>query len=169
MAPNREWTALEALGVAIRSEVEAASLYAKLASQVQNPSLVTKLSFLQQEEQKHREMLESLYHSQFPDVALELPAKSLVPEIGAADLTKMTVPELFQLAMRAEESSAEFYAQEADRSRDEKGRAILRYLSNVERGHYRMLETEYELLSRFPDYYNADEFHFGEELVHIGP
>ena len=62
MALNRAWTALEALGVAIRSEVEAASLYAKLASQVrspcislrgQNPSLVTKLSFLQQEEQKH--------------------------------------------------------------------------------------------------------------------
>ena len=114
-------------------------------------------------------MLESLYHSQFPDVALELPTKSLVPVIGAADLTKMTVPELFQLAMQAEESSAGFYALEADRSRDEKGRAILRYLSNVERGHHRMLETEYELLSRFPDYYNADEFHFGEELVHIGP
>jgi rubrerythrin len=169
MALNRAWTALEALGVAIRSEIEAASLYARLAAQVQNPSLVAKLTFLQQEEEKHRTMLEGLYHNQFPEVALELPAKSLVPVIGTANITKMAVPELFQLAMRAEESSAEFYEQEADRSRDEKGRALLRYLSNVERGHYQMLETEYDLLSRFPDYYDADEFHFGDELMHIGP
>jgi len=169
MTPNRAWTALEVLGVAIRSEVEAASLYAKLASLVDNPSLVNKLTFLQQEEQKHQGILESLYHAQFPDVALELPSKSLVPVLGKADLHNLTVPELFQLAMQAEQSSAEFYAQEADRSRDEKGQALLRYLSNIERGHYRMLETEYELLSRFPDYYNADDFHFGEELMHIGP
>jgi hypothetical protein len=24
-------------------------------------------------------------------------------------------------------------------------------------------------VSRFPDYYNADEFNFGTELIHIGP
>jgi rubrerythrin len=169
MALDQQWTALEALGVAIRSEIEAASLYARMAAQIANPSLVAKLGFLQQEEEKHRTMLENMYAKQFPDVELQLPSKSLVPVIGHTDLESLTVPELFELAMQAEKASAEFYSQEAARSKDQKGRAVLRYLSSVERGHYQMLETERELLSQFPDYYTADDFHFGDELMHIWP
>jgi len=169
MAPQDGWTSLEVLGVAIRSEIEAASVYARMATRVQNPSLVAKLDFLRHEEEKHRTMLESLYSRQFPDVELELPSKSFVPLPGKAELEGLSVPELFELAMKAEQASADFYSQQADQSRDQRGRALLRYLSNVEHGHYQMLETEHELLSQFPDYYNADDFHTGTEWVHMGP
>jgi len=169
MALNQALTALEVLGVAIKSEVEAASLYTYMAGQVRNASLVTKLNFLRQEEEKHRYMLEDMYKRRFPDVELQLPTKSLVPMIDEAAFSDLTIPELFQLAMKAEQISADFYSEEADRSQDEMGRTMLRYLSNVERGHYHMLETEYDLVSRFPNYYNADEFHLGDEMVHIGP
>jgi len=169
MASNHGLTALEVLGVAIRAEIEAASLYAHMARRVRNASLVTKLEFLAQEEKKHRKILEDVYARQFPDVELKAPAKSIVPTVDAAEVEKLGVTELFQLAMQAEQLSADFYGQEADRSVDQAGRTVLRYLSNVERGHYQMLETEYDLLSRFPDYYNADEFHAGNELMHIGP
>jgi rubrerythrin len=169
MAPKDGWTSLEVLGMAIRSEIEAASVYASMATRVQNPSLVAKLDFLRHEEEKHRTMLENLYLSQFPDVELQLPSKSFVPVPDKAELDGLSVPELFELAMQAEQASADFYSQQADQSTDQRGRTVLRYLSNVEHSHYQMLETEYELLSQFPDYYNADDFHTGTELVHIGP
>ncbi|HOU23730.1 MAG TPA: ferritin family protein [Anaerolineae bacterium] len=162
-------TALEVLGVAIKSEVEAASLYARLRERVGNSALAAKLRFLQTEEEKHRTMLEDEYQRRFPEVALRLPPGGIIPLPREEDVSHLTVPELFRLAMKAEQSAAAFYAREAERSRDEAGRVTLRYLSNVEQGHYQMLETEYELVSRFPDYYNADDFHLGQELMHIGP
>lgn len=169
MKHHQGLTALEVIGVAVKSEIEAAALYRYMADQVRNNSLVAKLNFLRQEEEKHRAILEDLYARQFPDVELQLPAKSLVPTIEATALEGKTIPELFQLAMSAEQMAADFYSREADRSRDEMGRTVLRYLSNVERSHYHMLETEYELASRFPGYYNADEFHLGDEMMHVGP
>jgi rubrerythrin len=169
MAANEGLTALEVLGVAIKSEIEAAALYARLSEQVRNATLATKLDFLRREEEKHRAILQDMYQRRFRDVELQLPARSPVPTVDAAALGNMTVPELFQLAMKAEQLASDFYAREADRSFDEMGRTTLRYLSQVESSHYKMLETEYELVSRFPDYYNADEFNFGTELVHIGP
>ncbi|MDY7042215.1 MAG: hypothetical protein SVX38_15265, partial [Chloroflexota bacterium] len=65
--------------------------------------------------------------------------------------------------------SAEFYADFAKRAEDVKGRSVLQYLSNMESGHYHLLETERDFISQFPDYYNADEFHLGEEMIHLGP
>lgn len=169
MAYNEGLTALEVLGIAIQSEIEAALLYARMIGLVRNTSLASKLAFLRQEEEKHREMLEELYTCRFPDIELQLSVKSPVPQIQNTNLDDMTVPELFQLAMQAEQLAADFYSREADRSNDQAGRAMLRYLSNVERGHYHLLQTEYELVSRFPSYYDADEFHFGDEMMHVGP
>jgi rubrerythrin len=162
-------TALEALGVAIKSEIEAASLYARLRKRVGSSSLAAKLHFVQAEEEKHRAILEGEYQRRFPDVALRLPPGSVVPLPDEASFADLSVPELFRVAMKAEQTSAEFYLREAERTQDEAGRTILRYLGKVERGHYQMLETEYDLASRFPDYYNADDFHLGQELMHIGP
>ena len=169
MAASEWLTALEVLGVAIKAEIEAAAFYARLAGQVRNATLAGKLDFLRREEEKHRTILQDVYRHRFPDVELQLPSKSIVPTVDAATLAGMAVPELFHLAMETEQAASDFYAREADRSFDEMGRTTLRYLSHVESGHYKMLETEYELVSRFPDYYNADEFHFGNELMHIGP
>ncbi len=162
-------TALEALGVAIKSEIEAASLYARLRKRVGSSSLAAKLHFVQAEEEKHRAILEGEYQRRFPDVALRLHSGSVVPLPDEASFADHSVPELFRVAMKAEQTSAEFYLREAERTQDEAGRTILRYLGKVERSHYQMLETEYDLVSRFPDYYNADSFHLGQELMHIGP
>ena len=162
-------TALEVLGVAIKSEIEAAAFYARLRERVGNSGLAAKLRFLQTEEEKHRVILEGEYKRRFPAVELRLPPNSLISLPDSASLSDLTVPKLFGIAMKAEQASAEFYSREADRSADETGRTILRYLSRVEQGHYQMLETEYELVSRFHDYYNADDFHLGQELIHIGP
>jgi len=162
-------TPLEILGVAIRSEIEAAKLYRHIASQVANRDLRERLDFLVQEEEKHRRILEDIYTRQFPEVELALPAQSLVPTVSAALEEETPVPELFRLGMEAERLSEQFYADLAGRVQDANARTTLTYLSRMERGHYDLLRTELELIERFPTYYQVEEFHLGEEMIHFGP
>jgi|YNPNPStandDraft_1061719.scaffolds.fasta_scaffold03345_5 rubrerythrin len=162
-------TPLEVLGVAIRSEIEAAGLYRHMLTQVVNRDLRGRLEFLIGEEEKHRRILEELYARRFPGVELALPARSLVPTVQAALREDTPVPELFRLAMEAERLSEEFYRDQAGRAEEENSRATLTYLSRMERGHYELLRGEFELLQRYPAYYQVETFHPGEELMHIGP
>lgn len=77
MAPKNpdvvQLTPLEALGIAIKAEIEAAQTYERLANLVKNRALKAKAHFLQEEELKHRALLEKAYARQFPDVGLVLP------------------------------------------------------------------------------------------------
>lgn len=169
MTMATDLTPLEILGVAIKSEIEAANLYRYMATRVANRDLIERLHFLVQEEEKHRRILEEAYNRQFPEVELALPSRSLVPTIEAALEEDTSVPELFRLAMEAERISADFYDELAGRVQEETSRSTLLYLSRMEEGHYNLLETEYELVQRFPSYYQVEEFHLGEEMIHFGP
>lgn len=169
MNTTADLTPLEILGVAIRSEVEAARLYRHMQAQVINRDLRGRLEFLVQEEEKHRRILEELYARRFPGVELVLPTRSLVPTLQAALQEDTPVPELFRLAMEAERLSEDFYREQADQAEEENSRATLTYLSRMERGHYELLRGEFELLQRYPSYYQVETFHLGEELMHIGP
>ena len=162
-------TPLEILGVAIKSEIEAANLYRHMVGLVVNLDLRERLSFLVQEEEKHRQILEAAYKRQFPEVELALPARSLVPTVQAAIQEGAPVPELFRLAMEAEHLSEEFYGELAGRAPEENSRTLLTYLSRMEHGHYELLHTELEIIQRFPTYYQVKEFHLGDELTHVGP
>lgn len=162
-------TFVEIMGIAIKSEVNAAQVYDKLAQRVQNQALKEKVLFLKGEEEKHRTILEEMYDRSFPKVELVLPPRSLLPKVDMALSDATPIPELLDIAMEWEKLSEEFYADFAKRSKDVKGKAVLQYLSKMESGHYHLLKTERDLISQFPDYYNAEEFHFGDEMVHFGP
>ncbi len=162
-------TPLEILGVAIKSEIEAANLYRHMAGQVVNLDLRGRLDFLAKEEEKHRQILHGAYTRQFPDVELALPARSLAPAVQAAIQEGAPVPELFRLAMEAEHLSEEFYDDLAGRAPEENSRTMLTYLSRMEHGHYELLRTELEMIQRFPTYYQVKDFQLGDELVHFGP
>jgi rubrerythrin len=162
-------TPLEALGIAIKAEIEAAETYERLANLVKNRALKEKAHFLQGEELKHRALLEEAYARQFPDVELVLPGQSLVPRVEPALEGEVSVPELLALAMQAEQASERFYADLARRSQSESARAMFQHLSRMEGSHFHLLQVEHDLVTRFPDYYNVEEFHFGEELIHLGP
>jgi rubrerythrin len=169
MAIADDLTPLEILGVAIKSEIEAAGLYRHMVAQVANLDLKERLGFLVQEEEKHRRILETAYRHQFPDVPLVLPARSLVPTIAGRIQQRAPIPELFVLAMEAERMSEEFYAQQAGRATEENARTSLLYLSHMEHGHYQLLRTELEMIERFPTYYQVEAFDLGQEMVHFGP
>jgi rubrerythrin len=159
----------EILAGAVRSEVDAADFYSKLRERVKNELLREKLKFLIFEEEKHRKTLERLFSQRFPDKIIKIPEKSLLPPIKASLGDKASVLDLFQAALRAEKASEDFYKRASERMKDEPSQKVLGYLSRVERSHYFMIKSEIDLLEKFPDYYDVEDFHFGQDMVHVGP
>ncbi len=169
MGIAEDLTPLELLGVAIRSEIEAADLYRHMAARVANLDLRERLTFLQHEEEKHRRLLEAAYERQFPGVERVLPAQSLVPTVLRALQEETSIPELFRLAIEAERTAATFYAELAGRAEEEASRTLLRYLSQMERGHEVLLQSEFEFIQQFPTSYQVEHFSLGQEMIHLGP
>jgi rubrerythrin len=169
MAIDKDLAAWQVIGVAIRSEVDAAAFYTRLLSRVKNVLLVQKLKFLALEEEHHKKILEHLLGQRYPDKPTDIPASSLMPPIGVSLPAEPTVPALFEAALKAEEAAEAYYNEAAARTEDEAGRRILAYLGRVERSHQAMIRSELDLIVRFPDYYNVEDFHIGADLFHVGP
>lgn len=157
------------LGVAIRSEVDAAAFYGRLQERVKNVILVQKLKFLALEEEHHKKILERLLGQKYPDKPKDVPEASLMPSIAVSVGADPSVPALFEAALKAEETAEAYYNEAAERLEDEGGRRILAYLGRVERSHQSMIRAELELLRKFPDYYSVEDFHVGQDLFHVGP
>jgi rubrerythrin len=159
----------EILAIAIRSEREAADIYSRLNDKVKNKLLKKKLEFLIFEEKKHRQILERLFYQRFRDKELKEPGQSFLPPPKGYLDEKASVFDLFKIALEAEKASEDFYNRAHERAEDEGTKRILEYLSRVERSHYFIIKSEIDLLEFFPDYYNVEDFHFGHEMVHVGP
>ena len=157
------------LGVAIRSEIDAAAFYTRLQGRVKNILLGQKLKFLALEEDHHKKILERLVAQRFPDKPKDVPESSLMPPIGVTLPADATVPVLFEAALQAEKVAEAYYNDAAKRVDDEAGRRILGYLGRVERSHQAMINSEIDLIRKFPDYYNVEDFHIAQDLFHIGP
>lgn len=167
---NFHWKPLEEiLAQAIKSEVEAAATYRGLYHRLKNRTVQQKLLFLAFEEEQHRKILERLFSQRFPARKLEIPKKSFIPRIRVSMDEKSSIIELFQATLRAEKNSEEFYREAEAKSEDKQSKKLLSYLKRVERSHYFIIKSEIDLLSRFPDYYQVEDFHLGEEMIHVGP
>lgn len=169
MSIDKSLTPWQVLGVAIRSEIDAADFYARLQARVKNVLLGQKLKFLALEEAHHRTVLERLLAQRFPGRTADAPEASLMPPIAVALPADAGVPELFEAALEAEKIAEAYYNEASGRLEDEAGRRILAYLGRVERSHQAMLGAEIDLLRRFPDYYNVEDFHVAQDLFHVGP
>lgn len=159
----------EVLGVAIRSEIDAAAFYTRLQDRVKNAVLLQKLKFLAMEEEHHRKILERIFGQKFRDQSRDVPESALMPPISASLGAGPSVLDLFLAALKAEETAESFYMAAVDRAEDEGSRSLLAYLGRVERSHQAMIKSEIELLQKFPDYYKVEDFHLGEDLFHVGP
>jgi len=166
---DSRWKPRDILALAVRSEIDAAGLYAALQGKVRSRLLVRKLEFLIFEEKKHRRILEKLYAQRFAGEALSLPATSFLPPALRVEPQTLTVPQLFRTALRAEKYSEDFYRSGARVLGDAAGRKMLEYLARVERSHYFLVKSEIDLLDKFPDSYKVEEADLGEELIHVGP
>jgi rubrerythrin len=169
MALNAKLRPYEVLAVAIRSEIEAADFYARLLARVKNVLLQQKLKFLVLEEKKHRKILERLHAQRFPDVPLKVPEKTVRPRPKTELDEKSSILDLFQAALEAEKAAETFYRDAQRVIKDAGSKKMLEYLSRVERSHYFLIKSEIDLLGRFPDYYDVEDFHLGQDLFHVGP
>lgn len=150
---------------AIKSEIESNKLYSNLAKKIQNGLLQDKLEFLAKEEEKHKIFIEDEYRNHFPDKKINLPKETPVPlpEIIIDD-ENIPLSKIFMSAMQAEKAAQDFYKSFADRF--EEGTKInhtLKYFSDMELGHYKLLEIEKESMERFEE---ADVYW---PMMHIGP
>jgi rubrerythrin len=139
---------------AIKSEVDAKAVYVALAEGVKNAYLKGRLSFLAEEEEKHRDYLEGLYRRKFEGADPVLPDRTPVP-LPEVRIPQERVPisTVFSQAMEAERAASEFYSAFADLlSDDQEARDVLRHFSRMEMGHYNILETEREAAITFEDY-----------------
>jgi len=158
----------QALEIALASETRARELYETLYGRVGNMMMRDKLKFLAGEEQKHYDMLLKVFKEKIGGTPSQ-PDKSLLPKMVVEfDFEKAELTELWKAAMDAEEVSAEHYDGLAGRV---SGRAKLmfKYLANVERSHYYLLKSEYEVLAEIDEYTRTDDFPFGMNLVNLGP
>ena len=166
---NFKLSPTEFFGVAIKSEIQATEAYTKLYEKVKNEILRMKLKLLISEEKKHRRILERLFSQRFPGEKLEVPEKSFVPTIKISKTKKISVLDLFKIALKAEKISEDFYKEAGERAEDKESKRVLGYLVRVERSHYFIIKSEIDMLDKFPDYYKVEDFHLGQDMFHVGP
>ncbi|HDT13674.1 MAG TPA: hypothetical protein ENO03_04880 [Candidatus Aminicenantes bacterium] len=169
MPIDKTATPWQILGVAIRSEIDAAAFYTRLQRRIKNALLIQKLKFLALEEEHHKKILERLLGQKYPDKPNDVPESSLMPPIGVSLPDHPAVPALFEAALEAEETAEAYYNEAAERVEDDAGRKILSYLGRVERSHQAMIRSEIDLIRQFPDYYDVEDFHIAQDLFHVGP
>jgi rubrerythrin len=155
----------ELLLAAIKAEAESNILYTKMSKMTKNGLLQDKLMFLAKEEEKHRGFVEEIYMNHYPDKKIQLPQKSPVP-LPEVTITgdEMPMSSLLNSAMQAEKAASDFYSSLSDRFEDgTKIHNTLLYFSDMETGHYKILEMEKESIERFEE---SDVYW---PMVHVGP
>lgn len=139
---------------AIKSEVEAAAVYSRLARAVPGGYLRHKLMFLASEEEAHRRDLSKLFRRETGKSLLRLPLESPVPmPLLCEPGPDTTVADVMESAMDAESAARRFYQSLSRRYPIGSNEAfLLVYLSNMERGHYQLLSNERKMLEAEAEY-----------------
>jgi len=163
-----EMTLRQSLEIALASETRAREIYETLYGRVGNMMMRDKLKFLAGEEQKHYDMLRAVFEEKIGGTPAE-PDPSLLPRMVVEfDFEKAELTELWKAAMDAEEVSAEHYDGLAGRVSG-RAKVMFNYLANVEKSHYYLLKSEYEVLAEIDSYTRTDDFPFGMNMINLGP
>jgi rubrerythrin len=135
---------LEAIG----HEIIEREFYLALAKKVKNPLVRRKVNGLADDELEHRQTLSRLYWAQ---TGME-PGKMESNMAGTvtAEVDKMSLPELLEIAMEKEKKAAEEYRRIASETGDQRTSAFLEYLSDFEMEHFKTLESELEKIRSTP-------------------
>jgi rubrerythrin len=161
----KELTALEVLGIAIRSEVDAQHISREMAGRVANPRARERFHILAAEEHQHQALLERKYKELFPDVPLKLPNSQLPSNAASAELrSDLSLRETLTLAIQEERNSRDFYLEAVSHVEDLTGKAMLKFVADMEYSHQMALTAEYDMLVKYPNYYEDIPEPWQEEL-----
>ena len=164
---HRELTTLEAVALAIRSEINSTCLYADLARKVKNSAVRTILTDLEADEERHREGLMLLYRKMLGDEEPSIPAddgRGKKIELGP-DADYLAI---MNAARDKEHDSESFYKNAAEKVSDYKTRMFFLDIAESERQHAATLQRLVKGLEEDPhcfDREDADPF----KPFHVGP
>lgn len=155
----------ELLLTGLRSEIDAARVYARLGKRVENAFLRDRLKFLAREERKHRDGLRKMFGQLYPNRELKIPKQTVVPlpEIEIRD-EAMPLSDVLVSAMKAEQAAYLFYKEVAALFHDRpEQKNLLFYFAAMEQGHFKLLEGEKAVLDRL------EEWGGEQQMIHVGP
>jgi len=159
----KEFSLEELLGMAVKAEIGARNFYESLAERIEIKELKSKITWLAGEEKKHEELLRRIYANTFPGKEIVFPKEHIGPELQPVARQLHGVEDIIELirwAMKAEEMAAKFYAELEKMVDTEEKKRLMRYLSDMEWGHYYNLKAEYELLLDWAMY---------SQMMNVGP
>jgi len=164
---HQDLTTLEAVALAIRSEMESTDLYQKLTKRVRNPEVKLLLEELETDEESHRETLMTLYRKLLAGEKPAIPAadgrdKQWDIDPDADYLTIMTK------ARDKEYESEDFYKSAAERVRDHKTRVFFMELAETEHRHAAVLQRQVDRLQEDPHWFDRQDSGFYKS-THEGP
>jgi len=150
---ERGLTALEALGVAIRAEMDAHDVYQELAARSKDRQIRRRFELLAAEENQHQEYLRVRWKELAGELPLELPP-SRHPEgaLTREQRSQMTHEQVLELALDEQRHSREFFLRAARDTDDLSGRAMFRFLADMAYQHWLTLAQEKDMLVRYPNY-----------------
>lgn len=152
---EKSLTALEALGMAIRCEMDAEQLYQDLAAKTENELMKERFLNLSQAQKKHRLLLEKKYQEMFPDVELKLPPCELPHDISESRMQNLTLRDVLKIAIEQEKKAREFFLDCAETVTDLSGKRMFRFLADMKFSYYNILNTELEVIEKYPAYYEG--------------
>lgn len=164
---NPRLTTLEAVALAVRSEIESTDLYENLAQRVKNPEVKTVLTDLAADEERHRLGLMSLYTRMLGEQEPALPA-------GDGRQKTIDLPEnpdyadVITAARDKEVDSENFYKNAAESVTEYRTRMFFLDVAESERKHAATLQKLLDRLKEDPHWFEREEAdpYKGQ---HVGP
>lgn len=148
-------TALEALEISIRAEIDSQDLYLELANKCNNDILKERFISLYKEEIKHQTILTQIHKELFPEVELKIPPSLISLEELKLKMNKPEgILEVLKFAIDKEKKSREFYLDAANLVQDISGKRMFRFLADMEFTHQMILNAELEMIEKYPLYFD---------------
>jgi rubrerythrin len=164
---HRELTTLEAVALAVRSEINSTDLYVDLAKKVKNPAVRQVLNELAADEEGHRQALMKLYGEMLGGQEPSIPEDD--GREKNIDLGPDVEYKALIIAARDKElDSVDFYRKAAEKVTDYKTRMFFLDTAENERHHAATLQQLAERLEEDPhcfDREDTDPF----KPMHVGP
>jgi rubrerythrin len=134
-------------------EIDAQEVYQELAARSRDPQIRRRFEILAADEKRHREYLENRWHEMASDVPLKLPPSQRSMEMHTKEKrSRRSLEDVLDLAIEEERHSREFYLRAARETDDLSGRAMFRFLADMEFQHWILLAQEKDMLVRYPNY-----------------
>lgn len=151
--PARGLTSLEALGVAIRSEMDAQAVYREMAQRTTEPRIRRRFENLAADEEQHATYLKERYRKLAGGVELKLPPSQLPGGMATPEeRRRMTMLQVLDVAIEEERQSRNFYLSASRETQDPSGQEMFRFLADLEYQHWMALSHERDLLLQYPNY-----------------